>query len=489
MTIFQVEYLVIMDGNSTFCDSVESFNRLLKVDSRLNVNNNKIIFKPENVTVDYDIISGSIDEINQRYFHIVFKYEANEPTNLIKLLKVIKGIVHSQKWRPEVLRDDVSSYYAKKSYPLLHDIENLMRALIASFMLKTIGKSWVEDTSPKDVKDAITKSKRKSDGYMNALYQVDFIHLSDFLFKPYATNELSEMYSQIDKIKDSSELSLSKLKECIPKSNWQRYFAEVVECDDLFLKKRWELLYELRCIVAHNSIIDKDGYENVKRLSEEIKVQLEKAFSKLNEVDVPAENAEEVAESAALQFNAQAAIFLQDWHVLQDQIIKIGSELGYMDSNFHNGDIKTKGTVKVGVMDVNKIANYLLFKSMVDDEFVRDVNFLTNTRNRFVHGVRTETSSEHLEHLINDIKEIRTSLAEVDAEYSRATVLVSLDDNVPEDMSGIYRVGSVEAYDNNNRAIDCPDLIDNREYNSISELTESIARRLKLYPNAVSVEN
>lgn len=62
-----------------------------------------------------------------------------------------------------------------------------------------------------------------------------------------------------------------------------------------------------------------------------------------------------------------------------------------------------------------------------------------------------------------------------------AFVRIVLDDNVPEYMSGVIRVGSIISEDEDgNEIMDHQKLIDNTEYHSNDELIEDIARKLEV---------
>jgi hypothetical protein len=78
------------------------------------------------------------------------------------LLKTIKTTIHNAGGQPETLWNDVSFYYSQKAYPLIHKIENLMRKLIAYFMLTTIGKEWVTITSPNALERLLIKAKESN---------------------------------------------------------------------------------------------------------------------------------------------------------------------------------------------------------------------------------------------------------------------------------------------------------------------------------------
>ena len=209
------------------------------------------------------------------------------------LLKTVKTIIHNAGGQPETLWNDISFYYSKKAYPLIHQIENRMRKLIAYFMLTTIGKEWISFTSPSAVKEAIDKSKRKQ--YLDVLHQVDFKHLGDFLFKSYETRRISELYEQIESAQTLEDLDLEDLKSFTVKSNWERYFSEIVECDNAYLDKRWSQLYELRCKVAHNAIVLQSDYERIDELVTEVEEKLQKAIDNIDKIYVPQEDKEQVA--------------------------------------------------------------------------------------------------------------------------------------------------------------------------------------------------
>ena len=50
-----------------------------------------------------------------------------------------------------------------------------------------------------------------------------------------------------------------------------------MECDDGYLKKRWTL-YELRCKVAHNAIVNKAEFDRVETLVNELEGKLDDAI-------------------------------------------------------------------------------------------------------------------------------------------------------------------------------------------------------------------
>lgn len=322
-----VEYLLIVQKVDSFCDSVEAFSRLLRVDSSITISGGKILHN-ENFECDYAITSGDIEGKDQRFFHLKFSHDLTDESSLDRftdLLRVVRSIMARMGDQPETLWDDISFHYARQGYELIHRIENLMRKLIANFMLVTIGKEWVSETSPNEIKDALAKSKRKD--YLNVLHTIDFIHLADFLLKPYSKRSAGEILTELKKASTAKEIDA--VKALLPDSNWTRYFSHLVDCEDGYLKKRWEDLYELRCAVAHNAIIKKADLERISTLVQELQVKLEDAINKLPQVKVPADEVQQVAENAASTVSAVMGDFVAAWRDLEGELLKTAARFAW----------------------------------------------------------------------------------------------------------------------------------------------------------------
>src|ERR1700753_2752926 len=165
------EYLVIIEKDASpvfyhLGSNVEGFNKLIQTDPNIIVASSLIKFKDE-LSVHYEIRHGKVEGKDQRFFHIKLSFDGDE-SNIGKftaLLRAIRSTIKNSKGEMETLWDDVSLYFSEKSYPLIHNIENLMRKLITYFMLTNVGKEWVIEASPTSVKEAINKSKRQE--YVN----------------------------------------------------------------------------------------------------------------------------------------------------------------------------------------------------------------------------------------------------------------------------------------------------------------------------------
>ena len=318
MKSYKVEYLSVLNSKEDFCKSVESFNYLLQSYDHIDVVGNQVNFKENSYA--YEVQFGEINEGNQRFFHLKLSCANSNILEDFKiLLKSIRTILVKASGKPpEILWNDLSSQLSCEAYPILHEIENILRKLITKFMLTTVGGAWTKDTVPKEVADSL--KDKKSIPTQNYLHETDFIQLSNFLFKEYSTANSKKLVEKLRKANDISELSIFDLKEMVPQSNWERYFSPVVDCTSEYLENRWEKLYELRCIVAHNRFINESEFEEIRRITEEIKIKLLSAIENLDKVHVSEDQKEEVAESIASNISKIYGEFIFEFNVLQEMM-------------------------------------------------------------------------------------------------------------------------------------------------------------------------
>lgn len=67
-------------------------------------------------------------------------------------------------------------------------------------------------------------------------------------------------------------------------------------------------------------------------------------------------------------------------------------------------------------------------------------------------------------------------------------VKISLDENIPEYMNGISRIGSVISEDEQGNETDHDDLVDNSEFHSIDVLKKHVANSLNVDETIVEIE-
>lgn len=397
MKKLKVEYLAIIDTSNSFCDSINSFNNLLMANSDITINSK---LKHNHLDVDYEVQSDKVKEGEQRFFHI--KLTCNDVCKISgfeSLLKAIRTILFKASGKqPQVLWDDVSFYYANAAYPKIHEIENLMRKLITKFMLTNVGLGWVKSNTPNSVKNSIG-NKSITEVSTNYLYETDFIQLANFLFDDYVTKPTNDLMDKIEKIMDINELNLEDLKRFIPKSNWERYFSSIVDCEDVYLKSRWKNLYELRCKVAHNNILKKEDFELICVLVADLKAKLEIAIDNLDKVHLSDESREVIAENAAIQLNTLYGEYIQEYKKLEKLLYEVAEMLLGEAQYKHNLPILVRKILEQGYLS----------KSVYS--IIREINLF---RNIIVHDPDAQFSPEEVKQRIVILRELHEKLSNGD---------------------------------------------------------------------------
>jgi hypothetical protein len=269
----------------------------LKVDSLIGIAGQRISYKrspkaKELVSAKFRIETDLIKSKQERYFIIVLEASSeSDMDDFNELCDKVRSIV--ERMSPgnttiNTLWDDVGRAYAEKAYPLINEIENLMRRLIAKFMLITVGVNWSKDTIHPDLFKKIDNFN-DDDPYVNDLFKLDFIHLKEVLFgkkRDISTDELDRLLSKTEFSPEDHET----LKKYLPKSNWEKYFSSVIDENSNSIDTKWALLYKLRNKVAHNRHVKRSDFEKIRGLCDKLKEIINKASAKLGEIDINEED-------------------------------------------------------------------------------------------------------------------------------------------------------------------------------------------------------
>lgn len=286
----KIEYIIIKPEDD-FCNSIESINNLLRSNSKIVISNDSLTFD-KIVTINV-LFTKLVCEQKERIFRVILLNEDKDPEKCIKALEKAAHIFcktlkeYGKDFKINIIWDEVSQHYCKLSYPLLNKIENQMRNLIFRFMIENLGSDWVEKAIPQDVRKSLKQNADRSkiaSSIENCLYEADFIHLIQFLFKPYTTvSSIKELFDKLDKVGSIEELN--ELRALKPLSNWDRYFSSLIKFDKL--EEKWTDLYFLRNKIAHNKLLIRADYEKLFELSTEISKCLEKTLSELDKIKIP----------------------------------------------------------------------------------------------------------------------------------------------------------------------------------------------------------
>jgi hypothetical protein len=212
----------------------------------------------------------------------------DEFSEMCERIKSVAERISPGKTVINTLWDDIGRLYAEKAYPIINEVENSMRRLIAKFMLINVGMNWSKDAITPELFNKIENFEDEK-VYSNDLHKLDFIHLKQVLFDKKRDINLEDLDRLLAKTKFSDE-DKEKILKYIPKSNWEKYFSSLLDEKDRSLEKKWEILYRLRNKVAHNRNLKKEEYNQILGLSSEVKEIILKATTKLGEIDLNEED-------------------------------------------------------------------------------------------------------------------------------------------------------------------------------------------------------
>lgn len=295
-----VEIIFILNKDSSLGRSPEAFGKILEATGEISINDDLLSYN----NIDFTYL---ISEHGNRKDSLFIKMALQNITeeNLVtfsKLLRIFKKIAtESNLGNIQLIWDDISKSYAIRAYPLIHEIENLMRKLITKFMLHNVGLTWTKNALPDEIKNELknlTKHKEiEFSNEHNVMYQVDFIQLSNFLFNAYRELEINELIRKITPLsfQDINESTFAEIKKIIPKTNWEKYFESNVNIPSEIIKKDWKTLYDLRCKIAHNRDFTKNNLDDVVKLTSKLIPILYEAINKTENLTIDKNDKSELA--------------------------------------------------------------------------------------------------------------------------------------------------------------------------------------------------
>lgn len=393
----KTEYLIPLDTKNHFAESESGFNHLLMANEEIEIRNGKIKYK--NFEFKYKLQSNPIEKSNINCYHLTvensvdnsqFDSENTEVKIYLDLLRIIKTTFIKYTKDFEILWDDTSFCCSQKAYPMIYEIENLMRKLLTKFMLVNVGTKWEKENIPSKIDKSKNQGKEINVGN-SLLYQLDFIELSTFLFEPYSTkNSLSDLKAFVN---NKDDTIFSVLEQYIPKSNWVRYFNDVVSAEDEYLKKKWEELYKLRCKVAHNNLFGLDDLKRVRTIVTDLKPYINNAIKDLDKITISEEDKESISENLAINTNEQVGHMIVGYNELYDLLLKKYSELIG----------KNELTMKK-MIPVKRLICDLASRGVLDNKEAKIIEYIIRKRNLVVHSSKLIEKDE-IEKIIKDMEE------------------------------------------------------------------------------------
>lgn len=214
-----------------------------------------------------------------------YKFDIGAKTNCLEIIKHrIRNEISDFKTR-YCLFDKQSQFYATSLYPLIHETENLFREYINDVFIKVFGPDWwnsyVVRTIKEKCEDRIKDTRDNTSSYKDIqpyLLSLEFMQL-----KTLAETKLCKWVPKYDKRiedrlnKHSNEDIVPLLLEqtIVEFDLWSSYFGQYLPNDFLL---KYTLLEKRRNQIAHNKLLDIDGYTKTKELCEQICKTLKQAY-------------------------------------------------------------------------------------------------------------------------------------------------------------------------------------------------------------------
>ncbi|HCB2131359.1 TPA: hypothetical protein ACNCFE_004736, partial [Escherichia coli] len=171
--------------------------------------------------------------------------------------------------------------------------------------------------------EALKKSEKNTEyNEHNLMYQVDFIELSDFIFKSYREIEITDLIRKLTPLefKDINADIFSELKKIVPRTNWEKFFESNIEANADTIIKNWSILYRLRCKVAHNRDFTKQDLDEVIRLTNTLSPILKKAIEKTETLTIDPKEKEELTSQFENEFSNNTK---SDEELFKDRVLEL----------------------------------------------------------------------------------------------------------------------------------------------------------------------
>ncbi len=338
----RIEYMLIKPQND-FCKTIEQFKSLLSSNARITFSDDTLCFEKTtfNIKISSKIIEKEKKGKNKPeivfYFQISSEDTSNTIASILGDFDILLRRINSQYGELFIINtiwDDVSMFYTKELYPKIIEIENLLRKIIYKLMINTNGSDWFRSNVPSEVKESINKTIEKNQKSQDELigdqlYYADFIQLSWFFFSKYTLKPLDQtaiqkMQSLIsEKNSEATEKVDGLLDELVAKSNWERYFSDKIQVENL--SSKWKKLYDYRNQVAHAKRMKKDEFEDATSIITELKLAFESCLDHIDEVIIQSSSIIPAGMSKALQLMAGAITSSVDREKIESNLLSAGS--------------------------------------------------------------------------------------------------------------------------------------------------------------------
>lgn len=391
----KTELLVSISKKGLLGTNEEAFKHLIMASGRIKLAKKYLEF--ENKKYVYSLGTYNANNVDVINYHFSFwtdedKMEIESEATLLysKLQDYIECVLRQHSHHIEILWDDLSYECAQKAYPLIYTVENKMRFLITKFMLVNVGTKWEKENMPLQIKNSnsVKRNEKNSDKF-GIVYALDFIELSDVLFKEYSFKE------NIKELDGKDNIMSSDLEPYIPKSNWERYFSSLIANESDSIKSKWNKLYDFRCTIAHNRRIKYNEYLAIKAMFDDINPILSSAIDKLSSINMPEEDKEAIAENIASIKNEKIGRFIVEFRKLEEIVYVLD-------------DKKTNN-----IRNLKMMGHHLQDEGLINKDDYMLLNRIIHFRIAIIHGNSSiDIDDDKIDEIISDIIQIRNKIEE-----------------------------------------------------------------------------
>ncbi|WP_242307520.1 HEPN domain-containing protein [Bacillus cereus group sp. BfR-BA-01524] len=279
---FKVSYLMIVgeDVEGRFINKI--INKIfdaIELDEYpqiTNKNHFSVLWESNEITVK---ISNQRSENNNSLWEVVFEggFATLEDFRTRFLSTLVNYKFVKQK---HCLYDEISDEICTVAYPMLRELENMLRNYLLRFFTKKFGLKWWEVNKIPQLEGKIKeRGERTFSGLLDLqLYSIDFIDLTELLdgkvrVENHDIIEAIEFLSSAREDGDKFDRKVEGLKNKLL-GNWKKFFEEHITIGNFIAM--WKDLYQIRCDVAHNSFMNLTKFTRLVDCYNQIKIQIDR---------------------------------------------------------------------------------------------------------------------------------------------------------------------------------------------------------------------
>lgn len=247
---------------------------------------------------EYSAIFTILNVLKYTYLDISLSRESNE-LSIQALEDIHKKITDSEIEKNYIMiisYDSISEYYCNKAYPQLNELERNLRRLLLNTYTLNFGTEYYQTTLNKELQEKIkgviqakgNQEKKKVEQLKKFFYSMEFADIQNLLFTKRWTLLEEENRNEFLRTNGNlSELSEEELRDAferfLPKSDWERLFADKADCANI--EELIEMVRLQRNDIAHCKFFYKEQYESFYEAANELNNYLIEAIRLTEEKD------------------------------------------------------------------------------------------------------------------------------------------------------------------------------------------------------------